>query len=172
MDATYLVNVRCSKRTLIPTRARRAGTRPDRSDDDWEEQFVLLRKPELPMQSIQICTALRMLIPRSWILPLRQISEPRQSYILDGFYCAQTQSYPLHFPNPLLTTRRAVLNTDWPSSSWLRKMVALDSVGLDILYSQTKNNLDKVITQIMIREKLTTICRRKRWLIIRIRHSV
>jgi hypothetical protein len=67
-------------------------------------------------------------------------------YVLDGLYCARRhQSYPLHFPNAPFNNRvEPYANPDWPSSV-LASLdgVALDSVGLDILYSQTKNNLDK-----------------------------
>jgi hypothetical protein len=66
-------------------------------------------------------------------------------YVLDGLYCGRRhQSYPLHFPNAPFNNRvEPYANTDWPSSV-LASLdgVALDSVGLDILYSQTKNNLD------------------------------
>jgi hypothetical protein len=77
-------------------------------------------------------------------------------YVLDGLYCARRhQSYPLHFPNPPFNNRVTPYeNPDWPSSL-LASMdgVAIDSVGLDILYSQTKNNLDEhQHPRIMIRE--------------------
>lgn len=67
-------------------------------------------------------------------------------YVLDALYCGRRhQSYPLHFPNPPFNNRvEPYTNTDWPSSI-LASLdgVALDSVGLDILYSQTKNNEDQ-----------------------------
>jgi len=77
-------------------------------------------------------------------------------YMLDGLYCARRhQSYPLHFPNPPFNNRvEPYANTDWPSSI-LASLdgVALDSVGLDILYSQTKNNEDhNHHSRILIRE--------------------
>ena len=66
-------------------------------------------------------------------------------YVLDGLYCARRhQSFPLHFPNPPFNNRVVPYeNPDWPSSV-LASLdgVALDSVGLDILYSQTRNNGD------------------------------
>ena len=66
-------------------------------------------------------------------------------YLLDGLYCARRhQSYPLHFPNAPFNNRvEPYANPDWPSTL-LASLdgVALDSVGLDILLSQTKNNLD------------------------------
>jgi hypothetical protein len=67
-------------------------------------------------------------------------------YVLDGLYCARRhQSFPLHFPNPPFNNRVAPYeNPDWPASILTSQDgVALDSVGLDILYSQTKNNEDE-----------------------------
>lgn len=77
-------------------------------------------------------------------------------FVLDGLYCARRhQSYPLHFPNPPFNNRVTPYeNPDWPSSL-LASMdgVALDSVGLDILYSQSKDNEDDHgHARIMIRE--------------------
>jgi hypothetical protein len=77
-------------------------------------------------------------------------------FVLDGLYCARRhQSYPLHFPNPPFNNRVVPYeNAEWPSSL-LASMdgVALDSVGLDILYSQTNNNEDEHgHPRIMIRE--------------------
>jgi uncharacterized protein (DUF362 family) len=77
-------------------------------------------------------------------------------YLLDGLYCARRHmSYPLHFPNaPFNNPVEPYENSNWPSSI-LASLdgVALDSVGLDILYSQTKNNIDENgHPRIMIRE--------------------
>jgi uncharacterized protein (DUF362 family) len=77
-------------------------------------------------------------------------------YVLDGLYCARRHmSYPLHFPNaPFFNRVEPYENTDWPASV-LASLdgVAIDSVGLDILYSQTKNNIDENgHPRIMIRE--------------------
>jgi uncharacterized protein (DUF362 family) len=77
-------------------------------------------------------------------------------YLLDGLYCARRHmSYPLHFPNaPFLNRVEPYENPEWPASI-LASLdgVALDSVGLDILNSQTKNNLDENShPRIMIRE--------------------
>jgi len=77
-------------------------------------------------------------------------------YALDGLYCARRHmSYPLHFPNaPFHNPTEPYENPNWPSSI-LASLdgVAIDSVGLDILYSQTKNNLDADgHPRIMIRE--------------------
>jgi hypothetical protein len=77
-------------------------------------------------------------------------------FILDGLYCARRHmSYPLHFPNaPFHNPVEPYANPSWPSSL-LASLdgVALDSVGLDILTSQTKNNLDENgHPRIMVRE--------------------
>lgn len=67
-------------------------------------------------------------------------------YLLDGLYCGRRhQSYPLHFPNaPFHNRVEPYANPDWPSSLLASfDGVALDSVGLDILYAQSQNNLDK-----------------------------
>lgn len=66
-------------------------------------------------------------------------------YILEGLYCARKHnSNPVHFPNaPFNNKVYPYANTEWPSSILgSLDMVALDSVGLDILYSQSKNNKD------------------------------
>jgi len=77
-------------------------------------------------------------------------------YVLDGLYAARRhQSYPLHFPDAPFNNRvEPYANTDWPSSILASfDGVALDSVGLDILYSQTKNNEDQNHhARILIRE--------------------
>jgi len=67
-------------------------------------------------------------------------------FVLDGLYCGRKwQSYPQHFPNPPFNNRTTPYeNTDWPASV-LASLdgVALDSVGLDLLLAQTKNNDDE-----------------------------
>ena len=79
-------------------------------------------------------------------------------YLLDGLYCGRKwKSYPLHFPNPPFNNRvEPYENSDWPASLLASQDgVALDSVGLNILYSQTKNNGDPIndnLPRILIRE--------------------
>ena len=66
-------------------------------------------------------------------------------YILDGLYCARKHSsYAMHFPNPPFNNKNYPYeNPEWPSCILgSQDGVAIDSVGLDILYSQTKNNID------------------------------
>lgn len=66
-------------------------------------------------------------------------------FMLDGLYSAHKHSsYAVHFPNaPFFNKNHPYENPEWPSCI-LASLdgVALDSVGLDILYSQTKNNID------------------------------
>ena len=77
-------------------------------------------------------------------------------YLLDGLYCGRRhQSYPLHFPNAPFNNRvEPYANPEWPSSLLASfDGVALDSVGLDILYAQSQNNSDKDgHARILIRE--------------------
>jgi uncharacterized protein (DUF362 family) len=77
-------------------------------------------------------------------------------YALDGLYGARRHmSYPLHFPNaPFHNPTQPYENPNWPSSILASfDGVALDCVGIDILYSQTRNNDDENgHPRIMIRE--------------------
>jgi len=66
-------------------------------------------------------------------------------FLLDGLYCARKhESFPLHFPNaPFHNRVTPYENPDWPASMLVSlDGVALDSVGIDILYSQTTGNGD------------------------------
>jgi uncharacterized protein (DUF362 family) len=81
-------------------------------------------------------------------------------YMLDGLYGGRRwKSYPIHLPNPPFNNRvEPYNNTDWPACV-LASLdgVALDSVGLDIMNSQSKNNTftdakGNVIPRILIRE--------------------
>jgi len=68
-------------------------------------------------------------------------------FVLDGLYCGRKwQSYPQHFPNFPFNNRAIPYESpEWPSSV-LASMdgVALDSVGLDLLLAQTRNNNDEL----------------------------
>jgi hypothetical protein len=68
-------------------------------------------------------------------------------FVLDGLYCGRKwQSYPQHFPNFPFNNRAVPYESpEWPSSV-LASMdgVALDSVGLDLLFAQTRNNNDEL----------------------------
>jgi uncharacterized protein (DUF362 family) len=81
-------------------------------------------------------------------------------YMLDGLYAGRRwKSYPIHLPNPPFNNKvEPYANTDWPACV-LASLdgVALDSVGLDLMNSQSKNNSftdaqGNVLSRILIRE--------------------
>ncbi len=64
-------------------------------------------------------------------------------YMLDGLYCGRKHaSFPLHFPNaPFYNKVEPYENTEWPASLLASlDEVALESVGLDLLYAQSIDN--------------------------------
>ena len=64
-------------------------------------------------------------------------------FLLDGLYCGRKWStYPLHFPNaPFYNRTVPYENPEWPSCLLASfDPVAIQSVGLDIMYSQSLNN--------------------------------
>jgi hypothetical protein len=67
-------------------------------------------------------------------------------YLIDGLYAGRKwRTYPLHFPNaPFNNTMVPYENPTWPATI-LASLdgVAIDCVGLDILNSQAKNNVDE-----------------------------
>jgi hypothetical protein len=79
-------------------------------------------------------------------------------YLLDGLYCGRKwRSYPLHFPNPPFNNQTEPYeNTDWPACVLASfDGVAIQSVGLDIMYAQSKNNFEKSyhnVPRILVRE--------------------
>ncbi|MDD4821611.1 MAG: DUF362 domain-containing protein [Bacteroidales bacterium] len=79
-------------------------------------------------------------------------------YMLDGLYCGRKwRTYPLHFPNPPFNNQVIPYeNPEWPSCM-LASLdgVAIQSVGLDILYAQSKNNTEPTyhnVPRILVRE--------------------
>lgn len=79
-------------------------------------------------------------------------------YMLDGLYCARKhRSYPIHFPNPPFNNKTTPYeNPEWPACV-LASLdgVAIQSVGLDIMYAQSKNNTEPTyhnVPRIQIRE--------------------
>ncbi len=67
-------------------------------------------------------------------------------YLLDGLYCGRKwRTYPLHFPNPPFNNRvEPYENPKWPACLLASfDEVALQSVGLDLMYAQSKNNFEK-----------------------------
>lgn len=79
-------------------------------------------------------------------------------YVLDGLYCGRKyRSYPLHFPNPPFNNKVSPYeNPEWPACV-LTSLdgVAIQSVGLDIMYAQSKNNNEPSyhnVPRILVRE--------------------
>jgi len=67
-------------------------------------------------------------------------------FLMDGLYCGRKwRTYPIHFPNPPFNNKvEPYENSEWPASIFASfDGVAIDCVGLDILNSQTKNNVNK-----------------------------
>ena len=79
-------------------------------------------------------------------------------YMLDGLYCGRKwRSYPLHFPNPPFNNKVVPYeNPEWPACVFASlDGVAIQSVGLDILYAQSKNNNEPGyhnVPRILVRE--------------------
>jgi hypothetical protein len=79
-------------------------------------------------------------------------------YLLDGLYCGRKwRTYPLHFPNPPFNNKVVPYeNPEWPAcliGSF--DCVALQSVGLDIIYAQSKNNNEATyhnVPRILVRD--------------------
>lgn len=66
-------------------------------------------------------------------------------YLLDALYCGRKwRSYPLHFPGaPFYNRTEPYENPDWPASLLASfDPVAIQSVGLDIMYAQSLNNTE------------------------------
>jgi uncharacterized protein (DUF362 family) len=149
MDATYLVNLALLKAHSYPYSAAEGG-------DEGQTGVTMTGKnhfgsikgtPELH----GAINTNRQGTPHAYSPIVDLAASPNLGaktilYVLDGLYCARRhQSYPLHFPNPPFNNRVTPYeNPEWPSSL-LASMdgVALDSVGLDILYSQSRNNVDE-----------------------------
>jgi hypothetical protein len=159
MDATYLVNVALLKAHSYPYAAAEGGDEGQTGVTmTGKNQFGSIKgTPELH----EAINTNRHGTPHAYSPIVDLAASPNLGaktilYVLDGLYCARRhQSYPLHFPNAPFNNRvEPYTNTDWPSSI-LASLdgVALDSVGLDILLSQTRNNLDaNQHPRIMIRE--------------------
>jgi hypothetical protein len=158
-DATYIVNVALVKGHSYPYAAAEGG-------DEGQTGVTLTGKNHFgsikgPGELHSIINTNQGGTPHAYSPIVDLSASPNLGaktilYLLDGLYCARRHmSYPLHFPNaPFLNRVEPYENTDWPSSI-LASLdgVAIDSVGLDILYSQTKNNVDENgHPRIMIRE--------------------
>jgi hypothetical protein len=158
-DATYLVNVALVKAHSYPFAASEGG-------DEGQTGVTLTAKNHFgsikgPGELHGIINTDQEGTPHAYSPMVDLSASPYLGaktilYVLDGLYCARRHmSYPLHFPNaPFFNRVEPYANTDWPASL-LASLdgVALDSVGLDILYSQTKDNNDENgHPRIMIRE--------------------
>ncbi len=79
-------------------------------------------------------------------------------YLLDGLYCGRKwRSYPLHFPNPPFNNKVVPYeNPEWPACVLVSlDGVAIQSVGLDLMYAQSKNNNESTfhnVPRILVRE--------------------
>lgn len=79
-------------------------------------------------------------------------------YLLDGLYCGRKwRTYPLHFPNaPFFNKTEPYENPEWPACLLASfDPVALQSVGLDIMYAQSLNNREPGyynVPRIMLRD--------------------
>ncbi len=86
-------------------------------------------------------------------------------YLLDGLYCGRKwKTYPLHFPNaPFNNQTEPYENPEWPSCLLASfDPVALQSVGLDIMYAQSINNREPGyynVPRIMLRDMADDILR-------------
>lgn len=66
-------------------------------------------------------------------------------FLLDGLYSGRKwHSYPIHFPNfPFNNKTTPYENPEWPSCLLASQdQVAIESVGIDVLYAQSKNNTE------------------------------
>jgi hypothetical protein len=158
-NATYLVNIALVKGHSYPYAAAEGG-------DEGQTGVTLTGKNHFgsikgPGELHSIINTNQGGTPHAYS-PIVDLSASRNLgaktilYMLDGLYCARRHmSYPLHFPNaPFHNQVSPYANPEWPASI-LASLdgVALDSVGLDILYSQTMNNDDEDgHPRIMIRE--------------------
>jgi len=158
-DATYIVNVALLKAHSYPFAAHEGG-------DEGQTGITMTGKnhfgsikgtPELH----GAINTNRLGTPNAYSPIVDLAASPNLGaktilFVLDGLYAARRhQSYPLHFPNAPFNNRVTPYeNPDWPSSL-LASLdgVALDSVGLDILHAQTRNNEDEHgHARILIRE--------------------
>ena len=79
-------------------------------------------------------------------------------YLLDGLYCGRRhRSFPLHFPNPPFNNKVVPYeNPEWPACLLVSlDGVAIQSVGLDVMYAQTKNNNEESyhnVPRILVRD--------------------
>jgi uncharacterized protein (DUF362 family) len=149
MDATYLINLALLKAHSYPFAAAEGG-------DEGQTGVTLTGKNHFgsikgPGELHGIINTNQGGTPHAYSPIVDLAASPSLGaktilYAMDGIYCARRHmSYPLHFPNaPFHNPADPYENPNWPSSILVSlDGVALDSVALDILYSQTKNNNDE-----------------------------
>lgn len=148
-DATYLINLALLKAHSYPYAAHEGGDEGQTAVTmTGKNQFGSIKgTPELhaAINTNQRGTA-HAYSPIVDLAASPNLGAKSILYLLDGLYCGRRHmSYPLHFPNPPFNNRvEPYANTDWPASILASfDGVAIDSVGLDILYSQTRNNEDE-----------------------------
>ncbi len=79
-------------------------------------------------------------------------------YLLDGLYCGRKHSsLPIHFPNPPFNNKATPYeNPEWPACMLASfDEVAIQAVGLDVMYAQSKNNTEPTyhnVPRIMVRD--------------------
>lgn len=79
-------------------------------------------------------------------------------YLMDGLYCGRKwRSYPSHFPNPPFNNKvEPYENAEWPSCVFASfDGVAIQSVGLNVMYAQSKNNIESSyndVPRILVRD--------------------
>ncbi|MDR2037849.1 MAG: DUF362 domain-containing protein [Bacteroidales bacterium] len=148
MDATYMVNLAMLKCHSYPYSNMEKG-------DEGQTAVTMLGKNHFgsiqgPSDLHAVMNTNRDAKPKTYSPVVDLAASPTLGkktilYMLDGLYSARKHSsYAVHFPNaPFFNKNYPYANPEWPSCI-LASLdgVALDSVGLDILYSQTKNNLD------------------------------
>jgi len=149
-DATYLINLAILKAHSYPRTEMDGG-------DEGQTGVTMTGKnhfgsikgtPELhpSISTLQEAASMNVYSPIVDLNASPNLGAKTILFVLDGLYCGRKwQSYPQHFPNPPFNNRVAPYeNPDWPASV-LASLdgVALDSVGLDLLCAQTKNNNDE-----------------------------
>ena len=148
LEATYLVNLAQLKCHSYPYSNMEGG-------DEGQTAITLLGKNHFgsiagPSELHAVMNTNRDAKPKTYSPLVDLAASPTLGkktilYMLDGLYSARKHSsYAVHFPNaPFFNKIFPYTNPEWPSCILASlDCVALDSVGLDILYSQTKNNID------------------------------
>ena len=149
LDATYLINEALLKAHSYPFNTMEDG-------DSGQTAITMTGKnhfgsikgtPELhaAINTAEEASANKVYSPIVDLAASPNLGAKTILYLLDGLYCGRKwRTYPIHFPNPPFNNPvEPYENPNWPSSLLASfDGVALDSVGLDLLLAQTKNNDD------------------------------